>query len=110
MERKAIWRNSPVGPPHRHPQWHSRRGEADGVLQEIPKVGQIEVLGGSAKGFILSGERGRNRTFNLLIKSQLLCQLSYAPGLKDNLFTIPCTCINRNRIRPPVGCRIAARR
>ena len=27
----------------------------------------------------LSGERGRNRTFNLLIKSQLLCQLSYAP-------------------------------
>ena len=28
----------------------------------------------------LDGERGRNRTFNLLIKSQLLCQLSYAPG------------------------------
>ena len=27
------------------------------------------------------GERGRNRTFNLLIKSQLLCQLSYAPFL-----------------------------
>lgn len=27
----------------------------------------------------LFGERGRNRTFNLLIKSQLLCQLSYAP-------------------------------
>ena len=27
------------------------------------------------------GERGRNRTFNLLIKSQLLCQLSYAPKL-----------------------------
>ena len=27
----------------------------------------------------LVGERGRNRTFNLLIKSQLLCQLSYAP-------------------------------
>jgi hypothetical protein len=26
-----------------------------------------------------SGERGRNRTYNLLIKSQLLCQLSYAP-------------------------------
>ena len=25
------------------------------------------------------GERGWNRTFNLLIKSQLLCQLSYAP-------------------------------
>ena len=28
----------------------------------------------------MSGERGRNRTFNPLIKSQLLCQLSYAPG------------------------------
>ncbi len=27
----------------------------------------------------LGGERGRNRTYNLLIKSQLLCQLSYAP-------------------------------
>ncbi len=27
----------------------------------------------------VNGERGRNRTFNLLIKSQLLCQLSYAP-------------------------------
>src|SRR5689334_8182626 len=27
-----------------------------------------------------AGERGRNRTFNLLIKSQLLCQLSYAPA------------------------------
>src|SRR5579872_704817 len=26
-----------------------------------------------------SGERGRNRTFNLVIKSHLLCQLSYAP-------------------------------
>ena len=28
---------------------------------------------------ILNGERGRNRTFNLVIKSHLLCQLSYAP-------------------------------
>ena len=37
-----------------------------------------------------SGERGRNRTYNLLIKSQLLCQLSYAPygghsGRRDNV-------------------------
>ena len=31
--------------------------------------------------FRMSGERGRNRTYNLLIKSQLLCQLSYAPAL-----------------------------
>ncbi len=28
------------------------------------------------------GERGRNRTYNLLIKSQLLCQLSYARGVR----------------------------
>jgi hypothetical protein len=27
----------------------------------------------------LIGERGRNRTYNLVIKSHLLCQLSYAP-------------------------------
>ncbi len=31
-------------------------------------------------GFIF-GERGRNRTYNLVIKSHLLCQLSYAPRL-----------------------------
>ena len=28
----------------------------------------------------LGGERGRNRTYNLVIKSHLLCQLSYAPA------------------------------
>src|SRR5207248_11210500 len=33
----------------------------------------------------ISGERGRNRTFNLLIKSQLLCQLSYAPACEEKL-------------------------
>ena len=33
------------------------------------------------------GERGRNRTFNLLIKSQLLCQLSYAPGAESKAAT-----------------------
>ena len=32
-----------------------------------------------------SGERGRNRTYNLLIKSQLLCQLSYAPTVGNGL-------------------------
>ena len=31
------------------------------------------------------GERGRNRTFNLLIKSQLLCQLSYAPVCEETI-------------------------
>ena len=34
----------------------------------------------------ISGERGRNRTYNLLIKSQLLCQLSYAPSKTYGLF------------------------
>ena len=34
------------------------------------------------KPFVFFGERGRNRTFNLLIKSQLLCQLSYAPSVQ----------------------------
>ena len=33
----------------------------------------------AARLLLRDGERGRNRTFNLLIKSQLLCQLSYAP-------------------------------
>jgi hypothetical protein len=43
------------------------------------KEGQ-EAVGETCKSFILNGERGRNRTYNLLIKSQLLCQLSYAPA------------------------------
>ena len=34
-----------------------------------------------------AGERGRNRTYNLLIKSQLLCQLSYAPTLHREVGT-----------------------
>ena len=33
----------------------------------------------SRKLLKVGGERGGNRTYNLLIKSQLLCQLSYAP-------------------------------
>jgi integrase len=40
------------------------------VLQDEPESSYV------AEG---NGERGRNRTYNLLIKSQLLCQLSYAP-------------------------------
>ena len=30
----------------------------------------------------MTGERGQNRTVNLLIKSQLLCQLSYASTIR----------------------------
>jgi hypothetical protein len=33
----------------------------------------------------ISGERGRNRTFNLVIKSHLLCQLSYAPDASEKI-------------------------
>jgi hypothetical protein len=40
----------------------------------------MRTLGQSGNSLLAKdGERGRNRTFNLLIKSQLLCQLSYAP-------------------------------
>jgi hypothetical protein len=41
--------------------------------------GEVELIS-NLVAYRLSGERGRNRTFNLLIKSQLLCQLSYAPA------------------------------
>ena len=45
-------------------------------LQEYHPLVSVSVI----KSFRIYGERGGNRTFNLLIKSQLLCQLSYAPG------------------------------
>ena len=35
-----------------------------------------------------NGERGWNRTINLLIKSQLLCQLSYASTIKQMRATL----------------------
>ena len=37
-------------------------------------------LSPNATGCGPGGERGRNRTYNLVIKSHLLCQLSYAPS------------------------------
>jgi hypothetical protein len=44
-------------------------------------IGSLRIfLSGYLDRVKKGGERGRNRTFNLLIKSQLLCQLSYAPG------------------------------
>jgi hypothetical protein len=52
------------------------------------------------------GERGRNRTSNLLIKSQLLCQLSYAPAVKTCwmgqfvIVAFPAWTVIRNAIRP----------
>src|ERR1700735_487396 len=57
------------------------------------------------------GERGRNRTSNLLIKSQLLCQLSYAPAVKICwmgqfvIVAFPAWTVIRDAIRPirPLG-------
>jgi hypothetical protein len=53
---------------------------AEGVAQNRAQ-NPISLMWQKSKLLILDGERGRNRTFNLLIKSQLLCQLSYAPLL-----------------------------
>src|SRR5438128_6521020 len=60
---------------HEHPQESSRDG-----------FRHVAFLGEQAKGpdsllnpGLSVSERGRNRTFNLWIKSPLLCQLSYAP-------------------------------
>ena len=41
--------------------------------------GPSVAISESGKSLRISGERGRNRTYNLVIKSHLLCQLSYAP-------------------------------
>jgi integrase len=57
--------------------------------QPSPKKGEVAPL--ALEGQLLEpeedkyGERGRNRTFNLLIKSQLLCQLSYAPACEETV-------------------------
>jgi hypothetical protein len=51
-------------------------------LQDSPDVQDGISKAVSRAGFLQrqkAGERGRNRTYNLVIKSHLLCQLSYAP-------------------------------
>ena len=50
--------------------------EAHGKILSLALNGTETVL-----TYSKVGERGRNRTYNLLIKSQLLCQLSYAPAV-----------------------------
>jgi hypothetical protein len=47
------------------------------------------------------GERGRNRTFNLLIKSQLLCQLSYAPFVNGGCGGGICSRLYCKQFDPP---------
>ena len=53
--------------------------------RDSPAERQSGGLNTSLLFCFISGERGRNRTFNLLIKSQLLCQLSYAPMYRVDL-------------------------
>jgi hypothetical protein len=52
-------------------------------LQKRESLGESVKVSAIAKSFTMSGERGGNRTYNLLIKSQLLCQLSYAPDFLE---------------------------
>jgi hypothetical protein len=55
----------------------------DAILRPVAVNTAVRTAKGkrklSRKYLISSGERGRNRTYNLVIKSHLLCQLSYAP-------------------------------
>jgi hypothetical protein len=69
----ALWRR---GKERRR----ARNRQTEGVLKRLADKNDVPEGRRVRKCSILSGERGRNRTFNLLIKSQLLCQLSYAPG------------------------------
>ena len=61
----------------------SRPQRSSGGAAELAQYWQLDSSGEYlrlfARSCILNGERGKNRTYNLLIKSQLLCQLSYAP-------------------------------
>src|SRR5215831_6668200 len=68
----------------------------------------VTFLSEPCKLLIINGERGRNRTFNLLIKSQLLCQLSYAPACKGRL--LKCVLIIASKNRAQAGRTDAAPR
>ena len=78
----SIERSAVCGPSNRP---SPRPGEKNGAShppgsrpRSRPAAGRA-IAGVSKLSPLFCGERGRNRTFNLLIKSQLLCQLSYAP-------------------------------
>ena len=43
-----------------------------------PIFGDFQVVPNCSKLLDLNGGRGRNRTYNLSVKSRMLCQLSYA--------------------------------
>ncbi len=50
---------------------------ANGVCQELAGKQKTSTHAGQCSDWTLDCDSGRTRTFNLLIKSQLLCQLSY---------------------------------
>jgi hypothetical protein len=58
------------------PQPNATPAQPEPAAAEEPEKESLESIVANED----SGERGRNRTYNLLIKSQLLCQLSYAPA------------------------------
>ena len=60
-------------------KWLKRIFEEKHVSLESTDQRSVDSLFTVCKLLKINGERGRNRTYNLLIKSQLLCQLSYAP-------------------------------
>jgi hypothetical protein len=45
---------------------------------KIPHTEDTEIASTTCKRLKLLGGRGRNRTYNLSVKSRMLCQLSYA--------------------------------
>ena len=58
-----------------------QEGQAEGYPQKSPQSGISEVemgVGKRCKSLNLNGGRGSNRTYNLSVKSRMLCQLSYA--------------------------------
>ena len=68
--RRPAARWSPTGAPKRCELNHNSTTRYRGCLNEVDTPWKRNRI---------DGERGRNRTFNLVIKSHLLCQLSYAP-------------------------------
>ena len=89
-ENRVVWQSMQRVPtPWNHAEGVTHAGHS-GTNAFYSSLSLVPVSCTYASG--LNGERGRNRTCNLLIKSQLLCQLSYAPfndlrGLRACFFT-----------------------
>ena len=59
---------------------YPQKSPESGILEDHRGVYRIRKL------LISNGGRGRNRTYNLSVKSRMLCQLSYASGWVGRLF------------------------